>query len=96
LPVLVQSVYMDLPAGYGPDTEIDHEGMDPVWLQLAAILAARIEVGRYVPGRPIPSLNHLRQEFEVARGTAVKATDYLVEGGLVRAVHGRGVYVLPR
>ncbi|WP_341351884.1 GntR family transcriptional regulator [Streptomonospora litoralis] len=70
--------------------------MNPVWLQLAAILAARIEAGRYVPGRPVPSLNRLRQELGVARGTAVKATDYLVKGGLLRAVHGRGVYVLPR
>lgn len=94
--MLVHPVCMDLPTGYGPDTEIDHDGMDPVWMQLAAILVARIEAGRYVPGRPISSLNQLRQEFGVARGTAVKATDYLVEQGLVRAVHGRGVYVLPR
>lgn len=96
MPVLVQAVHMDLPRGYGPDTEIDHEGMNPVWLQLAAILAARIEAGRYAPGRPIPSLNQLRQEFGVSRGTAVKAVERLADEGLVRAVHGRGVFVLPR
>ncbi|GAA3728744.1 DNA-binding GntR family transcriptional regulator [Spinactinospora alkalitolerans] len=87
---------MDMPTGYGPDSEIDHEGMHPVWLQLAAILAARIESGRYAAGRPVPSLNQLRQEFGVARGTAVKATNHLADLGLVRAVHGKGVFVLPR
>lgn len=87
---------MDLPSGYEPDTEIDDEAMDPVWVQLAAILVARIEAGRYPAGRAIPSLNQLRQEFGVARGTIVKATNYLAEQGRVRAVHGRGVFVLPK
>ena len=87
---------MDLPSGYTADSEIDDEGMDPVWLQLAAILVARIDAGRYPTGRAIPSLNQLRQEFGVARGTIVKATNYLADLGRVRAVHGRGVFVLPR
>ncbi|MEU3310553.1 GntR family transcriptional regulator, partial [Nocardiopsis sp. NPDC006832] len=47
---------MDLPAGIGPDSEIDALAMPPVWLQLAAILVARIEAGRYQVGRAIPSL----------------------------------------
>lgn len=93
--LLSHAVRMDLPEGYGPDSEIDDEAMPPVWLQLAAILAARIDAGRYLPGRAIPSLNQLRQEFEVSRGTVVKATHYLAEHGRVRAVHGRGVFVLP-
>lgn len=79
----------------GPDSEIDHEGMWPVWAQLTAILLARIEAGRYRAGRPIPSLNQLRQEFEVSRGTAVKAVEWLEREGIVRAFHGRGVFVLP-
>lgn len=85
---------MNLPDGYTPDSEIDDEGMDPVWLQLAAILVARIDANRYPVGRAIPSLNQLRQEFGVSRGTIVKATNYLAESGRVRAVHGRGVFVL--
>jgi len=87
---------MDIPSGYGPDTEMDDEGMDPVWVQLTAILMARIDAGVYPEGRAIPSLNQLRQEFGVSRGTVVKATGYLEENGVVRAVHGRGVFVLPK
>jgi DNA-binding GntR family transcriptional regulator len=86
---------MDLPAGYTPDSEIDDEAMPPVWLQLAAILAARIDAGQYQTGRKIPSMTQLKQEFEVSRGTIVKATQYLADHGRVRAVHGRGVFVLP-
>lgn len=87
---------MDLPSGYKPDTEIDDEAMDPVWVQLAAILVARIDAGQYPVGRAIPSLSQLRQEFGVARGTIVKVTNYLAEQGRVRPVHGRGVFVLPQ
>ena len=86
---------MDLPAGYAPDSEIDDEDMPPVWQQLTAVLAARIDAGRYRPGRAIPSMTRLKQEFGVFRGTIVKATRYLAEHGRVRAVHGRGVFVLP-
>ena len=87
---------MDIPSGYGPDTEMDDQAMDPVWVQLTAILMARIDAGVYPEGRAIPSLNQLRQEFGVSRGTVVKATGYLEENGIVRAVHGRGVFVLPK
>ncbi|WP_338037833.1 GntR family transcriptional regulator [Nocardiopsis halotolerans] len=70
--------------------------MPPVWLQLAAILVARMEAGRYRPGRAIPSLTQLTQEFGVSRGTVAKATKYLADTGRVKSVHGRGVFVLPR
>ncbi|GAA1080340.1 GntR family transcriptional regulator [Nocardiopsis metallicus] len=85
-----------IPAGYGPDSELDHEGPDPVWLQLAAVLIARIEQGVYQPQRPIPSIAGLVQEFGVARGTARKTTALLEERGFVRIVAGKGVFVLPR
>lgn len=85
---------MDLPKGYGPDSEIDEYAMPPVWLQVAAILMARIESGRYQIGRSIPSLTQLTQEFEVSRGTVAKATKYLVDNGRAQSVHGRGVFVI--
>ncbi|WP_087097594.1 GntR family transcriptional regulator [Nocardiopsis sp. JB363] len=86
---------MDLPQGFGPDSEIDVLAMPPVWLQLAAILVARIETGRYQVGRAIPSLTQLTQEFGVSRGTVAKATKYLTDNGRAQSVHGRGVFVLP-
>ncbi|MCY9786772.1 GntR family transcriptional regulator [Nocardiopsis sp. EMB25] len=84
-----------IPAGYGPDAELDPEGPDPVWLQLAAVLVARIERGDYPPHRPIPSITQLVQEFGLARGTVRKTTAFLAEEGRVRIVSGKGVFVLP-
>ncbi len=84
-----------IPTGYGADSELNSEGPDPVWLQLAAVLLARIDQGSYQPHRPIPSITQLEQEFGVARGTIRKATSLLAERGYVRIVNGKGVFVLP-
>lgn len=80
---------------YGPDSEIDPVCIDPVWKQIAAILLSRIRVGWYQPGKPIPSVKQLHQEFGIAKGTAERAVNWLKEQGLVRSVVGRGVFVLP-
>lgn len=85
-----------IPSGYGPESELSNAGPDPVWLQLAAVLLARIERGDYQAHSPIPSLTQLEQEFGVARGTIRKTTTLLAERGHVRIVNGKGVFVLPR
>ncbi len=75
---------------------IDHEGDVPVYLQLAAILRGQIERSELAPRRPLPSINHLSQQYEVARGTVEKALQVLRDEGLVRTTIGRGVYVVPK
>ena len=72
---------------------IDHLSGTPVYVQLAALLRASIERGDLAPDRPLPSYNSLRQEHEVARGTAAKAVQMLVDERLVKIVPGRGAYV---
>ena len=74
---------------------IDHLSGTPVYLQLAGILRARIEAGEIAPDRPLPSYTTLMQEYGIARGTAAKAVQVLVDEGLVRIVPGRGAYVVP-
>jgi GntR family transcriptional regulator len=74
---------------------IDPEGMTPVYVQVADVIAARIERGELVPNRPIPSEATMQQEFGIARGTARKAVDLLRERGLVVTVAGRGTFVRP-
>jgi DNA-binding GntR family transcriptional regulator len=74
---------------------IDHEGDVPIYVQLAAILRGQIERGELAPRRPLPSINRLAQEHEVARGTVEKAVQVLRDEGLVRTVIGRGIYVVP-
>jgi DNA-binding GntR family transcriptional regulator len=75
---------------------IDHDGMVPVYRQLAAILREAIHRGDYLPGRAIPSENRLMQEHGLARETVRKAIGVLADEGLVQAVHGRGVFVVER
>jgi GntR family transcriptional regulator len=74
---------------------IDRDGPTPVYMQLAAILRARIEAGELVPGRALPSETTLMQEHELARETVRKAVRVLRDEGLVQIVQGRGAYVVP-
>jgi GntR family transcriptional regulator len=70
--------------------EIDHEGAEPVYRQLAAILRAQIESGELRPGRPVPSERTLTQRYGVAVGTVKKAVEVLRSEGLVHTVIGPG------
>lgn len=74
---------------------IDLLGPDPIYQQIAAILAGRIETGTYPANRAIPSGPAIAAEFSVSRRTANQAVDVLKARGLVRGVRGRGVFVLP-
>jgi GntR family transcriptional regulator len=75
---------------------IDLLGPDPIYRQIAAVLAGRIADGTYAPNRAIPSAAAIAQEFGVARRTANQAVDVLKADGLVRGVRGRGVFVVPQ
>ena len=90
-------VYLAFPGSPGLPTvgrvTIDHLSGTPVYLQLAGLLRAQIERGEIEQDRPLPSYTTLVQEHEVARGTAAKAVQVLVDEGLVKIVPGRGAYV---
>ena len=75
--------------------EIDFDGPDPLYLQLAAVLRARIEDGTYPVNRAIPSVAALIEEFDLSTMTVQKAVGVLKAEGLVRAVKGRGTFVKP-
>ena len=83
-------------AGYRHGVTVDHQGPQPVYQQIAAILRAQIEAGELVPDRPIPSESTLMQRYGVARETARKAVRVLAGEGLVYVVQGRGAYVTRR
>jgi len=80
---------------YDPDGVIDHDGMEPPYRQLAGILAARIERGDWGPGRPVPSVRQLQQQYQLGRNTVQRSVALLVERGLVVVVPQRGTYVKP-
>jgi GntR family transcriptional regulator len=73
---------------------IDLDGPEPLYEQIATVLAARIADRTYAPRRRIPSEAAICEEFEVARPTARAAIALLVERGLVITVRGKGSYVV--
>lgn len=75
---------------------IDPTGPVAPYLQLADILAARIESGRYKAGERIPTESDLIEEFELSRSTVRRSINVLRERGLVVTVPQRGTYVAPR
>lgn len=80
-------------APYGRYMTLDLDGPEPLYEQIAAIIAARIIDGTYPPKRRIPSEAGIVEEFDVSRPTARAAVQLLVERGLVVTVRGKGSYV---
>jgi len=74
-------------------TDVDHESATPVYRQVAAILRERIEAGAYQPGRRLPSVRDLVQEFGIAQLTARKALRVLVDDGTATMTPGMGTFV---
>lgn len=79
---------------FGPDAKIDRGHMVAPHQQLVAILKARIERGDYQPGRAIPSVAQLIQEFELGRDTVRKAIKAMSDEGILVVIAGRGAYVV--
>ncbi len=73
---------------------IDRDSPDPPYVQLAAILRARIALGQ-ITAR-LPGERALQQEFGLAPMTIRKAVRLLRDEGLIRTVPGWGTYVVKR
>jgi len=72
--------------------EIDLRSPVPSYLQLAAIVRARIESGEIASGDALPSITFLVQETGLAVGTVRRAIKVLADEDLVVTVPGRGSY----
>ncbi|BCL21357.1 GntR family transcriptional regulator [Streptomyces tuirus] len=77
-----------------PKTQLDPVSARPLYVQLADVIAGKISSGELAPDRPIPSENHLADEYGVARLTARRAAQELRERGLIVTVRGKGSFVL--
>jgi DNA-binding GntR family transcriptional regulator len=68
----------------------------PRYADIAGELAERIAAEGRVAGERIESEHDLTREFEVSRGTVVRAMELLERQGIVHRVQGRGTFVLGR
>ncbi|MEV2195073.1 GntR family transcriptional regulator [Streptomyces phaeochromogenes] len=76
-----------------PKPTLDPMSARPLYVQLADVISGKIASGELVPDRPIPSENHLADEYGVARLTARRAAQELRERGLIVTVRGKGSFV---
>ncbi len=61
--------------------------------QLADLISHDISMGKYKPESILPSINSLRNEYNVSRDTVFKAFIDLKERGLIDSTPGKGYYV---
>ncbi|MFG1616863.1 GntR family transcriptional regulator [Nonomuraea wenchangensis] len=72
----------------------DPAGADLVYMIIAGHIAGQIERGERAVGSRLPSELELSNMWQVARMTVRRAIRELAERGLVRAVHGKGTFVM--
>lgn len=72
---------------------VDHGSATALYVQVADVIARKIETGEYAPGQRLPSADDLAELYEIAPNTAIKALRLLRERGLVEMSTGRGTYV---
>ena len=65
----------------------------PLYLQIKALLEARLDAREWRPGEAIPSEIELARRFGVSQGTARKAVDALAADNLVVRRQGKGTFV---
>ena len=65
----------------------------PRYVQLAELIRRRIAKGHWPPGSLLPSIEHLMDEFDVARVTVRQAIATLARERLLSPQRGRGTFV---
>lgn len=73
--------------------DVDHGSPVAPYRQIASALRDGISAGTYPPGTRLPSIVDLVQEWGVARLTARKALNLLVDEGLAELSTGMGFFV---
>jgi len=73
--------------------KVDQRDSTPLHEQLAAILRAEINEGKYAESGMLPSESYLQQEHGVSRGTVRRAIETLTAEGLVFTIAARGTFI---
>ena len=72
---------------------INELSVTPKYLQLAGSILKGVEQGGLVKGDPLPSINDLSFELDIAKDTVEKAYKHLKQRGVVGSVHGKGYFI---
>jgi DNA-binding GntR family transcriptional regulator len=77
----------------GPALALDPAAAEPLYLQVARLLAGEVAGGALVRGTRLPSERELCGRLGVSRVTLRRALAQLVDEGVLESVQGRGWYV---
>lgn len=66
---------------------------EPIFIQLAGLLAGKVLDGTYEEGAQVPSINELAIFFRINPATANRAVASLVEDGILEKRRGIGMFV---
>ncbi len=66
-----------------------------MYVQIADVIAARIEDGTYPPDGRLPAELEFVAEFGASRESVRRAVEELRKRGLIETVKGKGSFVLP-
>lgn len=73
---------------------INELSVTPKYLQLAGSILKGVEQGSLHRGDPLPSINDLSFELDIAKDTVEKAYKHLKQRGIVGSVHGKGYFIM--
>lgn len=76
--------------------EIFRQSRTPLYLQLAEVIRQDIDSGRWGEGALLPTVDHLAEDFKVAKITVRQAIKLLEEEGRVLPRRGYGTTILPK
>jgi len=75
------------------DPPFDFDPLQYRYVQIADDIERQIRTGRLQPRAALPAIDRLAEDYGVARMTIIRATQLLVERGLVVVLSGRGTFV---
>lgn len=73
--------------------QLDYNGYIPLYVQLANVLRAHIEMGEWTAGHIISTETQLMNQYQVSRTTVREAVSLLVNEGLLKRKQGKGTLV---
>ncbi|MCA9447989.1 MAG: GntR family transcriptional regulator, partial [Candidatus Omnitrophica bacterium] len=73
--------------------ELNFKSGKPAYLQIVDQIKGAAASGRLAPGEALPSIRALAEELRINRNTVAKAFGELEHQGIVRTLHGKGVFL---
>ncbi len=84
-----------MPATQVPVFHLEEACAMPLYMQLVNAIKAEIAAGKMRPGDAVPSERALVDMLKIARGTARKALQQLLEEGVIIRNQGSGTFIAP-